>query len=108
MCYEIDALPPAPPIRGGAADSEDLTLTAADGTPFAAFAARSSRPTTTGIVVMPDVRGLFRFYEELALRFAEQGINAVTIDYFGRTAGVSKRDGEFDYMTHVRQARQET
>ena len=108
MCYEIDALPPAPPIRGGAADSEDLTLTAADGTPFAAFAARSSRATTTGIVVMPDVRGLFRFYEELALRFAEQGINAVTIDYFGRTAGVSKRDAEFDYMTHVRQARQET
>jgi dienelactone hydrolase len=30
-----------------------------------------------GVVVLPDVRGLYRFYEELALRFAERGIAAV-------------------------------
>jgi carboxymethylenebutenolidase len=58
------------------------------------------------MVVLPDVRGLFKFYEELALRFAEQGINSVAIDYFGRTAGVSKRDAEFDFMPHVRQTTQ--
>ena len=29
---------------------------------------------------------------KLAMRFAEQGINSVAIDYFGRTAGVDKRN----------------
>ena len=46
-------------------------------------------------MILPDVRGLYRFYEELALRFAERGYAAVAIDYFGRTAGVGKRDEEF-------------
>jgi carboxymethylenebutenolidase len=55
-----------------------------------------------GIVVLPDVRGLFRFYEELALRFAEHGHDAVAIDYFGRTAGVSKRPADWDFWPHVR------
>jgi hypothetical protein len=36
---------------------------------------------------MPDVRGLYRFYEELALRFAERGYVALAFDYYGRTAG---------------------
>jgi carboxymethylenebutenolidase len=105
MCYAIDAHPPLPPIAGGAADSEDLTLTAADGTQFAAFAARSAAANGAGMVVLPDVRGLFHFYEELALRFAEQGINAVAIDYFGRTAGVAKRDAEFPFMEHIPRTR---
>ncbi len=60
-------------------------------------------PTGPGVVILPDVRGLFRFYEELAIRFAEIGIDAVAIDYFGRTAGVSKRDAEFDFWPHVQQ-----
>ncbi len=60
-------------------------------------------PATTGIVILPDVRGLYRFYEELALRFAERGAVALAFDYFGRTAGVEKRDDEFDYMPHVQQ-----
>jgi carboxymethylenebutenolidase len=54
-------------------------------------------------VILPDVRGLYRFYEELALRFAERGITAIAFDYFGRTAGVGKRDDEFPYMEHVEQ-----
>ena len=53
--------------------------------------------------MLPDVRGLYRFYEELALRFAERGYPAVAFDYFGRTAGVAKRDDEFPYMDHVAQ-----
>ena len=60
-----------------------------------------------GIVVLPDVRGLYRFYEELALRFAEENINAIAIDYFGRTAGVGKRDESFPFMDHVMQTRAE-
>ena len=51
--------------------------------------------------MLPDVRGLYRFYEELALRFAERGFEAVAIDYFGRTAGVEKRDDDFPYTEHV-------
>jgi dienelactone hydrolase len=41
------------------------------------------------------VRGLYRFYEELALRFAEAGHAAVAVDYFGRTAGSSKRGEDY-------------
>ena len=52
------------------------------------------------------MRGLYRFYEELALRFAERGHAAVAIDYFGRTAGIEKRDDDFDYMPHVEQTTQ--
>jgi hypothetical protein len=54
-------------------------------------------------VILPDVRGLYRFYEELALRFAERGHAAVAFDYFGRTAGVEKRGDDFEYMPHVEQ-----
>ena len=102
MCHRYDALPAITPIAGAAVDVEDLTLTASDGTQFAAFHARAESPTGPGMVILPDVRGLFRFYEELAIRFAEIGVDAVAIDYFGRTAGVSKRDAEFDFWPHVR------
>ena len=105
MCFDLDSQPPIEPIAGGALDHEDLVLTASDGNRFAAFRARASRPTGAGIVVLPDVRGLYSFYEELALRFAEAGIDALAIDYFGRTAGVAKRDAEFSYSEHVQQAR---
>ena len=108
MCFPYDALPPIPAIAGAAIDTEDLTLKSADGTQFAAFAARSETPSSVGMVVMPDVRGLFRFYEELAMRFAETGINSVAFDYFGRTAGVGKRDAEFSFMEHVMKTRPET
>jgi carboxymethylenebutenolidase len=54
-------------------------------------------------VILPDVRGLYRFYEELALRFAERGFTAVAFDYFGRTAGTEKRGDDFEYMPHVQQ-----
>ncbi len=105
MCFDLDSQPPIEPIAGGALDHEDLVLEAADGNHFAAFRARASRPTGAGIVILPDVRGLYAFYEELALRFAEAGIDALAIDYFGRTAGVARRTAEFDYMEHVQQAR---
>jgi carboxymethylenebutenolidase len=103
MCFELDSLPPIPLISGAAVSHEDLVLTAADGATFAAFFAQPDAPTGTGVVILPDVRGLYRFYEELALRFAERGIAAVAIDYFGRTAGVGKRDDDFPYREHVDQ-----
>jgi carboxymethylenebutenolidase len=78
-----------------------MTLTAADGNQFAAFAATSVESKGPGVVILPDVRGLHHFYEELALRFAEHGYDAVAFDYFGRSAGVGKRDDEFPYKDHV-------
>lgn len=82
---------------------EDHVLEAADGNRFAAFAAAPEQSTGIGIVILPDVRGLYRFYEELALRFAERGYASIAFDYFGRTAGASKRGGDFEYMPHVEQ-----
>src|SRR6476469_5999374 len=101
MCFDTDSAPPIPVISGAAVPHADLVLEAADGNRFAAFAAAPDEPGTTGIVILPDVRGLYRFYEELALRFAERGYPAVAFDYFGRTAGVAKRDDDFPYMDHV-------
>jgi carboxymethylenebutenolidase len=75
-------------------------LTAADRNRFAAFRARAAEPSGAGIVILPDVRGLHPFYEELALRFAEHGIDALAIDWFGRTAGAEPRGEDFDHAPH--------
>ena len=107
MCYTDDARPPLPPISGAAADQGDMTLTAADGNEFMAYFARASKPTGAGMVVMPDVRGLHHFYKELAQRFAEAGIDAVAIDYFGRSAGMGDRSDSFEYMPHLEKTTQE-
>ena len=103
MCFELDSLPPIPVISGASVSHRDLVLEARDGNRLAAFAAMPDEPNGSGVVVLPDVRGLYRFYEELALRFAERGFAAVAFDYFGRTAGVAKRGDEFPYMEHVQQ-----
>jgi len=92
-----------PPGANGQAHGEDLVLTASDGNRFAAYLARPSQPGGSQIVIYPDVRGLHQFYKELALRFAEAGITAVAIDYFGRTAGLTARNDEFEFMPHVQQ-----
>ena len=97
MCFDHDSRPPIAPIAGGALDSMPLVLTAADRNRFAAFRARASEPTGAGVVILPDVRGLHPYYEELALRFAEHGIDALAIDWFGRTAGPEPRGDDFDY-----------
>jgi carboxymethylenebutenolidase len=107
MCFDLDSLPPVPRIGGAAVSHDDIELQAADGNRFAAFEAAPDEPNGIGVVVLPDVRGLYRFYEELALRFAERGFDAVAIDYFGRTAGAAKRGDDFDYSPHVAQTTQE-
>jgi len=105
MCFDTDSLPPIKPIAGGAFDTREMTLTAADGVQLSAYAARATHPTGAGVIVLPDVRGLFHYYEELALRFAEHGIDSIAIDYFGRTAGLGHRHADFDYQPHVAQTR---
>jgi carboxymethylenebutenolidase len=103
VCFDSDSLPPIPAISGAAVSHEDLVLEAADSNRLGALAAVPDEPSGAGVVILPDVRGLYRFYEELALRFAELGHAAVAIDYFGRTAGVAKRGDEFEYGPHVQQ-----
>jgi carboxymethylenebutenolidase len=103
MCFDADSHPPVAPIAGAAVDSGLVTLTAADGNRLAAYHARSADPSGPRMLVLPDIRGLFTFYEELALRFAEAGIDAVAIDYFGRTAGVGTRGADFEFRPHVDQ-----
>src|SRR5215218_10377316 len=110
MCFPYDAIVPELPagfqvIAGGAA-GEQLTLTSADGTAFSAYLAHADGDT--GVVVLPDVRGLFPFYQQLAERFAAAGHPAIAIDYFGRTAGLGPRDESFEYLPHVQQTRPET
>lgn len=101
MCHDDDSRPPAPPVRGDVASRTSLRLTAADGNSLLAHSARAGSPTGTGIVVMPDVRGLHDYYRELAARFAEAGVDAVAIDYFGRTADTDDRTAAFEYRPHV-------
>ena len=110
MCFPFDAIVPELPegfqVIAGGAPGELLTLTSADGTDFSAYLARADGPT--GVVVLPDVRGLFPFYEQLADRFAAAGHPAIAIDYFGRTAGLGPRDETFDYPPHIAQTTPET
>ena len=109
MCFAPDARPPELPaglvrarIAGGAG-AEMLELTSGDGTRFSAAVAESpaAEPGAPAVAILPDVRGLYPFYTELAERFAEAGHHAVVVDYFGRTAGLGPRDGDFEYMPHV-------
>jgi carboxymethylenebutenolidase len=101
VCFDLDSSPPIPVISGAAVAHDDLVLEARDGNRFAAFLATPEELSGKGVVILPDVRGLYRFYEELALRFAERGYTALTFDYFGRTAGAEKRGEEFEYRPHV-------
>src|SRR5919201_6722575 len=113
MCFAYDARPPdlpadlaLAPLAGGAG-AELLELTSADGTRFSAALAEAAEGSDPGVVILPDVRGLYRFYVELAERFAQAGHHAIAIDYFGRTAGTGERGEDFEYMPHVAETRPE-
>lgn len=108
MCHDSKSRAPLPPISGGAATGESLVLKAADGNEFAAFSAKTEQDGAPGMVILPDVRGLHAFYEDLALRFAEAGVNSVAMDYFGRTAGVSRRADDFDFWPEVMKTHPDT
>jgi carboxymethylenebutenolidase len=111
MCFDYDSRPPklpadlvCRPIAGGAA-AELLTLTSDDGTDFSAALAQASEGGGPGVVIIPDVRGLYPFYIELAERFAEAGYHAIAFDYYGRTAGLGPRGDDFDYGPHREQVK---
>jgi carboxymethylenebutenolidase len=105
VCYDSNARPPDPTGTPSQAGGQDLELVSSDGAHFAAYIARATvgQSAKANIIIYPDAGGLDRFYKELAMRFAEQGIDAIAIDYFGRTAGVAPRDAGFDKMPHIQQ-----
>lgn len=100
MCFDADALPPDPARSGMLAGSDRTTLEADDGNRFAATIARTMEPASAGIAILPDVRGLHRYYERLAEHVADAGIHAVAIDPYGRTAGAEHREDGFDHQEH--------
>ena len=104
MCVQIDSVLPIAQISGASVNTKNFTLVSADGAELSAFEANTELPGSIGVVILP---GLFHFYEELAVRFAEHGYSAVCIDYFGRTAGIEKRDGKFPFMKHIAQTKGE-
>lgn len=103
MCFDYDALPPAPSDAAPLADGRQVVLTAGDGTRLLAWHAPAAAPSGAAVVILPDVRGLFAFYQRLAETFAAIGVDAIAIDYFGRTAGTGPRDADFDFAPHVAQ-----
>jgi carboxymethylenebutenolidase len=107
MCTSHDSRPPIEPISGAAVDAQSMTLNAQDKATFRAYLASPEQGTGAGVLILPDVRGLHPFFEELALRYAERGIVALAIDYFGRTAGTGERGDDFEHMPHVERARWE-
>ena len=103
MCHDDASRPPAPPTSGAISAGERLTLTAADGNTLMAYSVEPQTPTTRGVVILPDVRGLHTYYCDLADRFAEAGFAAIAIDYFGRTADTDDRAEPFEFWPHVEQ-----
>jgi carboxymethylenebutenolidase len=108
MCHENDARPPAPPGDPVPVESAgDLRLTAPDGNVFLAHQATPRSGGRAAVVVLPDMRGLHDFYRDLARRFAEAGITALAIDYYGRIARDDNRGEGFDGFAHVQRLRPE-
>lgn len=103
MCFEPGSLPPVP--SGVPAETRRIELTAGDGAPFATRLAVSATPSSAGIVVLPDIRGLHAYYERLAEALAGAGRHAVALDFYGRTAGAGYRKDDFAYAPHRAQVR---
>jgi carboxymethylenebutenolidase len=68
---------------GAAAAAEILTFTAADGAEIPAWRYRGAQ-AKGACLVLPDIYGPSPFYHAITARLAEQGFDAVMIDYFFR------------------------
>ncbi len=105
MCSDPDSHPPIEPAGHSSASGREIGLIVGDGSRCTAYQADASRPTGVGMIVLPDYNGLTGFYRELALRFAEDGVDAVAIDYYDRSAGPHPRDASFDPRQHARRTK---
>lgn len=103
MCHSNDSRPPTSPTSGTVTEHGSLELTSADGTVLSAYAAMPATPNGMNVVILPDVRGVHPYYQQLAQGFAAAGYRTVAIDYYGRTAGVGERDDDFAWGDHLEQ-----
>ncbi len=104
MCHDHDSRPPAPPRTGEVGERGTLTLTSTDGTQVAAAYAAPAGEARVGVVLLPDIRGLHPYYVALAERFAQAGLPALAVDWFGRTAELPEggtRGQDFGWQTHI-------
>jgi carboxymethylenebutenolidase len=90
---------------GEVAEHSRLILTASDGARVLAYQASPAQPNGRNVVILPDVRGLHPYYEDLTRRFAEAGFGALAIDYFARTTDDHDRSDAFVFRPHVDQVR---
>lgn len=102
MCFTGDQRPPQPPRTSEVGDHGPLVLTAADGNRFSGFDAVPLTRRGASLVLLPDIRGLHNFYTDLALCFAQAGIDTVALDPYGRSAGLGARQNDFEYSPHAK------
>ena len=96
MCVPAGAQLPDLPLSGPVPTGQRGIVTAEDGGQNAAYEVTPDRRSGTGILVLPDIRGLSPFYEHLACAMAAESRHALVIDYYGRTAGVEPRPEDWD------------
>lgn len=108
MCYDGDAVPPLPPRTDALRAVVLENLETADGNSVPTVTAATSDEDAPGLVILPDFRGLHRYYANLAPLAAAAGVNAVAIDLYGRTAGAAYRADDFDPKPHRAVARDAT
>jgi len=101
MCFSSDQHPPLPPRSSEVGDHGPTELTSADGTRFAAYDAVPVTRRGASLVLLPDIRGMHPYYTDLALCFAQAGVDTVAIDPYARTAGIGERGQDFDYLPHA-------
>jgi carboxymethylenebutenolidase len=102
MCFSSDQRPPHPPRSSEIGEHGRLELTAADGNRLSAFEAVPVTRRGASLVLLPDIRGLHAFYTDLALCFAQTGVDTVALDPYGRSAGLGGRGDDFDFMPHAK------
>ncbi len=101
MCFSSDQHPPLPPRSSDVGDHGPTVLTSADGTRFATYDADPVTRRGASLVLLPDIRGLHTYYADLAIAFAQAGIDTVAIDPYARTAGLTDRGENFEYRSHA-------
>lgn len=107
MCFQPEATPPPPPLKGALDELSRTTLRTEDGADVAATIAATTAELAPGIVIVPDVRGLHPYYERLAEATAGAGAHAVAVDFYGRTAGAAHRGADFEFAEHRAAVRDE-
>ena len=102
MCFASDQHPPLPPRSSDIGEHGPTELTSSDGTRLTAYDAVPVTRRGASLVLLPDIRGLHPYYTDLALCFAQAGIDTVAIDPYARTAGLASRGDDFGFMPHAK------